>query len=172
MKATFLGVKNHEEYEYSFKKIFTPRKTLWNWKNSISKGFSSSRNFFNAGFVFLVGLPKCQFVSKVSKNDVSKLTQCQKCQWKSVKIDTGVNFDTKSVKGVNVDTLVSTLTPWCQSWHHGVNVDTLVSILTPWCQLWHLDVFYCSERQMLRKCWKTCYNGVFHTGKPSKTSFH
>jgi len=36
--------------------------------------------------------------------------------------------------GVNIDTLVSTLTPWCQHWqrwHLGVNIDTKVSTLTP-----------------------------------------
>ena len=53
----------HEEHDSGVKKISAQRKTLWNQKFLISKGFSWSKNFFNAGFVFLVHfyLSKCGF---------------------------------------------------------------------------------------------------------------
>ena len=53
-KTTFLGVKNHEEHESDVKKFLLNEKPFEIEKNLISKGFFEGRNFFNAGFVFLV----------------------------------------------------------------------------------------------------------------------
>ena len=39
IKNTFLGVKMHEGHESGVKKISTPRKTLWNWKNWFQRVF-------------------------------------------------------------------------------------------------------------------------------------